>query len=37
LGQTKGKYFRIPEKLCMQLKDMRQLLSLAILRKSRFI
>ena len=34
LGQTKGKYFRIPEKLCMQLKDMTQLLSLSILRKN---
>lgn len=32
LGQTRGKYFRIPDKLCVQLKDMRELLSLAILR-----
>lgn len=33
LGQTKGKYFRIPDKLCIQLKEMRCLLSLAILRR----
>jgi hypothetical protein len=32
LGQTRGKYFRIPDKLCVQLKDMRELLSLAIMR-----
>ena len=37
LGQTKGKYFRIPEKLAVQLKDMRELLSLSILRNYRSI
>jgi hypothetical protein len=37
LGQINGKHFRIPEKLCVQLKDMRQLLSLSILRILEYI
>jgi hypothetical protein len=37
LGQTKGRYFRIPEKLCMQLKAMKELLCLSILRNNRLM